>query len=95
MSDQLKMEQTLKQGLDQLQSALNGYKGLDEVAKMTQDLLPKDKFTADIDSQKLEISIGMSGKAIVFNFDSESKCKELFNDLKEQKQGFFKRFFKS
>lgn len=64
-----------------------------KITEMTQDLLPKDKFTAEIDGHTMEVSMGLSGKAIVFNFTDDIKCSSLFNELKQNKQGFFKRIF--
>lgn len=83
--------------LDGLKGALGNlqkhFGDIEKLTAQTQDLLPKDMFKAEIDGHTLEISIGMSGAAIVFNFADKSKCASLFNELKQQKKGFFQRVF--
>lgn len=83
----------LKDLQQKLEGMMNQFGGTDQLINTTQDLLPKDKFTAEIDGYHLEVSIGLSGKAIVFNFTDADKCASLFSELKQNKQGFFKRIF--
>lgn len=85
-------EQLMQMASDLKQLIANSGNITDMVAT-AQDLLPKNKFTAEIDGHVFECSIGMSGKAIVFNFQDDIKCASLFNELKENKKGFFKRIF--
>lgn len=87
-------------GAEQLMQMANDLKTLmanagniSEMVGAAQDLLPKHKFTAEIDGHVFECSLALSGKAIVFNFQDDIKCTSLFNELKENKKGFFKRIF--
>lgn len=92
MNEQLK---NLKDYQKQLEDAIGEFGSIGKMAELTQDILPKDKFHAQIDGHKMEISIGLSGKAIVFLFQDEIKCASLFSELKSNKQGFFQRIFKT
>lgn len=85
--------ETLQKAMDDLKRLTEQFGGVTELVNLSQDLLPRDKFTAQIDGHIVEVSIGMSGRAITMMFVDGVKCKETFNELKQNKQGFFKRIF--
>lgn len=80
---------------------MNGLKGnleelmrkSSELQKFTQDLLPSDKFTADMDGVDIEVSMAMNGRAIVFSIVNQDECRRIFNEMKQNRKGFFKRIF--
>jgi hypothetical protein len=85
-------ENLLKMKSD-LEGMINNFGGSKEMIDMTQDLLPKDKFNAEIDGINVEVSSGLSGRAIVFVFHNPKDQEKIYAELKENKKGFFKRIF--
>lgn len=88
-----RQQETLQKSLDELQNVIKQYGGVSEMVGLSQDMLPKDKFNAEIDGHVIEVSRALSGKAIMIVFQDEIKCGSLYNEIKSNKQGFFKRIF--
>jgi len=83
----------LAQMANDLKQLLSNAGNITDMVGAAQDLLPKHKFTAEIDGHVFEVSLALSGKAIVLNFQDDIKCTSLYNEMKENKKGFFKRIF--
>lgn len=88
-----RQQETLQKSLDELQNVIKQYGGVSEMVGLSQDMLPKDKFNAEIDGHVIEVSMALSGKAIMIVFQDGIKCGSLYNEIKSNKQGFFKRIF--
>ena len=67
--------------------------GIEKLMDMTEHLTPKDKFIGEIDGVKIEVSSGVSGRAIVIVFDKAEDQSRFYSQLKEQKKTFFQRVF--
>ena len=64
-----------------------------ELTDFSNNILPKEKFYAEIDGKKLEVSIAMNGMAIVLMFTENKSCEDTFTEMKENKKGVLKRIF--
>lgn len=77
----------------QLEEAISEFNSVGKLAELTQDMLPKDKFNAEVEGCPAEISLALSGRAMMIQFKNPEDCKRLFLEKKANKKTFFQKIF--
>lgn len=89
-----KIVSSLNDSIKSLQDLMHQHKGLEGITETTRNMLPKDAFEAELDGHRINVSIAVSGTAIILKFSDDIKCASVYNEIKQNKQGFFKRIFR-
>lgn len=89
-----KIVENLQNATKELSDLMKQFGGMSGVAETTRDMLPRDAFDAEIDGHIVNVSIAVSGTAIILKFPEDIKAASVYNELKQNKQGFFKRIFR-
>lgn len=89
-----KLVKNLADATKELKELIDQHNGLSGVTEITRNMLPKDAFDAEIDGHIVNVSIAVSGTAIILKFTDDIKAASVYSELKQNKQGFFKRIFR-
>lgn len=87
---------TLNGAAEQLKKAMGDFQGIDKITEFAENILPKDKFTAEIDGHKVDVSIGFSGRMIMIEFQDDIKGRSIHAEMKQNTEGLksvIKRIF--
>lgn len=85
--------ETLMQSVKQLEDLMSKYQGVGGITAAAENLMPKYTFAADHDGHKVDVSLAVNGRAVVLFYHDDIKAASVFNELKNNKKGFFKRIF--